>query len=117
MYELCKRRNRACASSLAKTTFPEERLAMPIYQYAPNSGQCESCSGHFDAMQKMCEPVFAQCPACGQTVHRKVCAVAITGSSRIKPSEIEQAGFVQYRRAGKGVYEKTAGKGPDHIFP
>ncbi len=68
-------------------------------------------------MQKMSEPAFAQCPTCGAAVHREICAVAVTGSSRIKPTDIERAGFVQYKRAGKGVYEKTAGMGPEYIFP
>jgi len=31
------------------------------------------------------------------------------------PNHIEKHGFTQYRKVGKGVYEKTAGKGPDYI--
>ena len=30
-------------------------------------------------------------------------------------ANIEKHGFTQYRRSGQGVYEKTAGKGPDVI--
>jgi hypothetical protein len=29
---------------------------------------------------------------------------------------IAQSGFTKYKKSGKGVYEKTAGKGPPHIF-
>ena len=36
-------------------------------------------------------------------------------SHRTSESHVGKHGFTQYKRAGKGVYEKTAGKGPDYI--
>jgi len=33
----------------------------------------------------------------------------------LKESNVAKNGFTQYRRAGNGVYEKTAGKGPKFI--
>ena len=37
------------------------------------------------------------------------------GSHLLKEGNLAKKGFTQYRRAGGGVYEKTAGKGPDFI--
>ncbi|WP_440225826.1 hypothetical protein ACQQ2N_18770 [Dokdonella sp. MW10] len=37
------------------------------------------------------------------------------GAHRLKEGHVAKHGYTQYRRAGKGVYEKTAGKGPDII--
>jgi hypothetical protein len=34
---------------------------------------------------------------------------------QLRESNIEKAGFTQYKKIGKGVYEKTAGKGPGII--
>lgn len=92
---------------------------MPIYQYALDEGQtCDQCPGRFDELQKIADPKLTQCPRCQKPVHREVCAPAIMGNGSRPPqaSEIERAGFTQYKKAGKDVYEKTAGKGPDTIF-
>ena len=90
---------------------------MPIYQYAVDSGACAECAGRFDHLQKMVEPPLTACPRCEKPVHREICAVAIGGSrAPLTKSNIERAGFTQYRKSGKGVYEKTAGKGPANIF-
>jgi len=32
--------------------------------------------------------------------------------SMLSPKNLERLGFTQYRRAGGGYYEKTAGRGP-----
>jgi hypothetical protein len=42
-------------------------------------------------------------------------SVAVGGAHLLKESHAEKHGFTQYRRAGKGVYEKTMGKGPKYI--
>lgn len=92
---------------------------MPVYQYALDEGHvCDQCPGRFDELQKMAEPALTHCPRCQKPVHREICAPAILGHGVGGPqkSEIEKAGFTQYKRAGDGVYEKTAGKGPDTIF-
>lgn len=92
---------------------------MPIYQYALDEGQsCDQCPGRFDEMQKMADAALTQCPRCQKAIHREICAPALMGQSTKAPkaSEIEKAGMTQYKKAGDGVYEKTAGKGPQHIF-
>ncbi len=42
-------------------------------------------------------------------------SVARPYSSKSVRLQIGDAGFTQYRKIGKGVYEKTAGKGPGII--
>jgi hypothetical protein len=43
-------------------------------------------------------------------------ATVVSGQAhRLSESHAAKNGFTQYRRAGKGVYEKTAGKGPGII--
>jgi putative FmdB family regulatory protein len=93
----------------------EQELAVPIYQYAADSGECDRCEGRFEHMQKMAEPPLAACPRCARPVHREICAVRIGRSNPLTSKNIEQQGFTQYKKSGKGVYEKTAGKGPDTI--
>ena len=90
---------------------------MPIYEYAAASKGCPHCEGHFDVLQKLSEPTLTQCPQCGAAIVRVISApsVAMGNSHLLKEKNVEKSGFTQYRRAGKGVYEKTAGKGPKYI--
>ena len=90
---------------------------MPIYEYAAIDKGCDHCEAHFDVRQKLAEAQLAVCPKCGAPVHRVMSApnVAVGGAHLIKESHVEKHGFTQYRRAGGGVYEKTAGKGPKYI--
>ncbi len=39
-------------------------------------------------------------------------SVATGGAHVLKEDHFSKRGFTQYKRAGNGVYEKTAGKGP-----
>lgn len=90
---------------------------MPIYEYRPSSTKhCRFCSGGFESMQKIADPKLSQCPHCHAPVERVISAPSIgkPGPS-LDPANIEKHGFTQYRRSGQGVYEKTAGKGPDVI--
>lgn len=90
---------------------------MPVYEYRPSTDDsCEYCTDGFDTMQKLTDAALTACPRCGAAVGRQVSAPRIgkTGPS-LEPSNLEKHGFTQYRRAGQGVYEKTAGKGPDVI--
>lgn len=89
---------------------------MPIYQYATDGVECADCGGRFEHLQKMAEPRLTACPRCAKPVHREICAVRIGGSNPLTAKNIEQQGFTQYKKSGKGVYEKTAGKGPANIF-
>ena len=96
---------------------PNPVPTMPIYEYRPSgSASCPHCAEGFDAMQKLNDAALTSCPRCGAAVCRQVSAPRIgkTGPS-LEPSNLEKHGFTQYRRAGQGVYEKTAGKGPDVI--
>ena len=90
---------------------------MPIYEYAAAATGCPHCENHFDVLQKLSEPALTQCPECGAAVVRIICApsIAVGNSAMLKEKHVEKHGFTQYRRAGKGVYEKTAGKGPKFI--
>ncbi|UXI67276.1 FmdB family zinc ribbon protein [Tahibacter amnicola] len=90
---------------------------MPIYEYIAVAESCSHCCDGFDQLQKLSDPQLSQCPRCGKAVQRKISApsVAIGGTHLTRESHIEKHGFTQYRKAGGGVYEKTAGKGPDYI--
>lgn len=90
---------------------------MPIYEYAPDGGGCARCQGRFDVLQRIADPPLAQCPECGQPCHRvpSAASVAAGGAHRLKESHVGAHGFTQYRKVGKGKYEKTVGRGPDTI--
>jgi putative FmdB family regulatory protein len=90
---------------------------MPIYEYAAVDQSCAYCAAHFDVRQKLSDAELTVCPQCGATVKRVLSApnVAIGSAHVLKESNVAKKGFTQYRRAGKGVYEKTAGDGPKFI--
>jgi putative FmdB family regulatory protein len=92
-------------------------LSMPIYEYAAVGKGCAHCEAHFDLLQKLNEATLVHCPQCGAAITRIVSApsIAMGNAHLLKESNVEKKGFTQYRRAGKGVYEKTAGKGPKFI--
>ncbi len=91
---------------------------MPIYEYAPTSDKhCPHCAGGFESLQKLRDPELTQCPECGAPVERHLSAPSMVmgGEHLLKESHLNKHGFTQYKRIGKGQYEKTAGKGPSHI--
>jgi putative FmdB family regulatory protein len=90
---------------------------MPIYEYQPKREKgCDFCSKGFEVIRKISEPRLLVCPQCGITVERILSAPSLAKSSpSLDPANIEKHGFTQYRKSGKGVYEKTAGKGPNVI--
>lgn len=92
---------------------------MPLYDYIADTdnGGCAHCGLPFEVMRKLSEPELATCPHCGGPVKRIISApgIAIGGAHRLKESHVEKHGFTQYRKIGKGVYEKTTGKGPKYI--
>jgi hypothetical protein len=70
----------------------------------------------FDRRQGVNDPRLTHCPECGAAVRRVIAAPHLASSSpSLSPANLERKGFTQYRRVEKGVYEKTAGKGPKHI--
>ena len=89
---------------------------MPIYEYAPTSGQCDKCNGRFEVMQRMADARLTACPTCAQPCERRISAVALGGSYAVTDDRIKQSGLTKYQKAGDGVYERTAGTGgPDII--
>ena len=97
---------------------------MPTYVYglAPDSSAagCAKCRGHFECFQKMSDPPLEKCPDCGAPIVRLIQPPMLGSTEMLKgPSEktLKQAGFTQYKRSGKGHYEKTFGGGPDSLHP
>lgn len=93
---------------------------MPFYtyQFNKNSGSgCEHCCQGFDVLQKTTDLLIKECPICGSSVQKIIAApnIAIGSKHLFKQDNLESKGFTQYRKVGKGVYEKSAGKGPDYI--
>lgn len=90
---------------------------MPTYVYqASTDASCKVCVATFELRQKLDDPRLEACPECGAPVRRVITPPALGASGPDMSSEnIAKQGFTQYRRAGKGAYEKTAGKGPDFI--
>jgi len=88
---------------------------MPIYEYISDSNlQCEHCERGFEKLQKISEHALTSCPKCGNSVRRVMSAPNIARQDvSLERSNLEKHGFTQYKKAEKGVYEKTAGKGPE----
>ena len=91
---------------------------MPLYVYEPDGDKrCEKCAERFEVLQNVNDPPLAQCPDCGQPVHRVFSPFQpMKGTkSMLSPKNLGKLGFTQYKRAGGGHYEKTCGSGPDLI--
>jgi putative FmdB family regulatory protein len=90
---------------------------MPIYEYQASGDQhCEHCADGFELLRKISDPDLDQCPQCKAAVIRKISASNVGGSGpSLDSANIEKHGFTQYKKSAKGVYEKTAGKGPRFI--
>lgn len=90
---------------------------MPIYEYAPTRGGCPTCREHIEVLQKLSDPPLAACPDCGAPLERVLSpASVVQGQAHVlREDNVARRGFTQYRRVGKGKYEKTAGKGPATI--
>ena len=100
---------------------------MPVYTYravpdtnSKKSRTCGTCAQPFELIQRMVEDALTKCPECGRAVERVVSAPMLNGVGRVqKPSDAQLArsGFTQYKKAGKGHYEKTFGTGPSTLNP
>ncbi len=90
---------------------------MPLYEFKATDAGCAHCADGFELLLKLAEEKPSVCPQCGCQVSQLISApyVQSGNSHRLGESHIEKHGFTQYRKAGGGVYEKTAGKGPDFI--
>jgi putative FmdB family regulatory protein len=90
---------------------------MPIYEYiSSNPVDCEQCASGFEVIQKLSEQPLVLCPSCHNSVQRKISRPNLTSPApSLKKGDLEKHGFTQFKKVEKGVYEKTAGKGPDFI--
>jgi len=90
---------------------------MPIYEYqAMGARCCDHCRNGFDVMQKLSDQPLEFCPECYNPVRRKISKPNLASPApSLSESNLEKHGFTQFRKVEKGVYEKTAGKGPDFI--
>jgi putative FmdB family regulatory protein len=90
---------------------------MPIYEYrSSDEDPCELCRDGFEVKQKISDARLESCPECGSPIRRVISAASIgKAGPALDRANLEKHGFTQYKRAGSGVYEKTAGKGPDVI--
>ncbi len=87
---------------------------MPIYEYQnTTNASCEYCRTGFERLEKLNTDRLTACPHCSAPCKQKISAPNLhAGNSDLKASNLEKKGFTQYRKVSKGVYEKTAGKGP-----
>jgi putative FmdB family regulatory protein len=101
---------------------------MPTYVYsatppeppAQPAATCDVCSGTFEVVQRMSEDALTKCPKCGGAIQRVIMAPNLNGAGTVKkPSadRLAKAGFTQYKRVGKGNYEKSFGSGPESLQP
>jgi putative FmdB family regulatory protein len=92
---------------------------MPFYEYVHDQDSgCDRCRGGFTLLQRLHDDALSECPDCGSPVRRVISPPNVVAGKAhmLKESSIEKAGFTQYKKIGKGVYEKTAGKkGPSII--
>jgi putative FmdB family regulatory protein len=90
---------------------------MPIYEYqASSQSRCEHCADAFDFMQKMSDEPLKYCPECLNPVRRKISRPNLASPvPSLSQENIEKHGLTQFKKVEKGVYEKTAGKGPKYI--
>ena len=97
---------------------------MPTYVYGPKGGKsearaCDVCADHFEIVQRMSEDALTKCPKCGAEVERIITPPNLNGVGLMgrKPNDkrMAQAGFTQYKKHGKGYYEKSFGQGPSSL--
>lgn len=90
---------------------------MPIYEYRCDNPDCARAGERYEKLQRLSDEQSAPCSVCGKPGTRVISApsVAMGGSHHLKENHFSKHGFTQYKRLEKGVYEKTAGKGPKII--
>jgi putative FmdB family regulatory protein len=89
---------------------------MPIYEYQPLNAPCDQCQGVFEVFQRIADEKLSACPTCGKACERRISAVALGGKWSVSDAKVKQAGLTQYKKVGKGQYERTVGTGgPEHL--
>ncbi len=90
---------------------------MPTYLYCVV--QADGSDGEFfEAFQSMSEAALTTHPQNGLPVRRVPVASQMqlgSDSKRLSNKNLDRLGFTKYERAGDGVWEKKAGKGPPSI--
>lgn len=95
---------------------------MPIYVY--EIVQADGSPGPtFEYAQRISDPPLSEHPDTGEPVQRVIQAPFIGGNwsesamhkNTNDNKKLGEMGFTKYVKAGDGVYEKTAGKGPQVI--
>ena len=87
---------------------------MPTYEYRPLE-PCDLCGDVLEVFGSIAScSDLERCPTCNKPIERLLSASSFAmGSAHIhKEAHFSEKGFTQYRKLEKGVYEKTAGKGP-----
>lgn len=95
---------------------------MPIYVYEVVSESGEG-GETFEWLQRFSDPPLTVHPETGVAVRRVIQPPFIGGTwsdhamhrSTKDDKKLDKLGFTKYVKAGNGVYEKRAGKGPDVI--
>jgi predicted nucleic acid-binding Zn ribbon protein len=95
---------------------------MPLYLYEVVTGD-DSPGEQFEIFQSMADEPLTRHPETGQPIRRVFCAPAIggkwsdsaMGKAVADDKKLDRLGFTKYVKAGDGIYEKRAGKGPDVI--
>lgn len=67
----------------------------------------------------MADEALTKCPKCGGAIERVLTTPNVAGIGRYhkrSDKDMERAGFVQYKKKGKGYYEKQfGGQGPQTL--
>lgn len=92
---------------------------MPLYVYAVIN-EDGSDGETFEVLQGMSEEPLTTHPDTGVPVRRLLSApntarALDSGRGSLSDAQLDRLGFTKYKKAGKGTYEKTAGKGPNSI--
>ena len=88
---------------------------MPIYEYELLQGDCQICTGRFDALQSVSEDPLQRCPTCGLQVKRVVSQATFKTRSKFSAGKAGEKGLTTYQRTQEGQWEKVAGPGVDAI--
>jgi len=90
-----------------------------VYQVINEDG---SDGETFEIVQRMSDAALTKHPQTGKPVRRVPQAPIIPGSwsdhstkQKLSDKNLDRLGFTKYQRAGDGMYEKKAGKGPNAI--
>jgi putative FmdB family regulatory protein len=80
---------------------------MPIYEYAPCSGDCRVCKGGFTLNRPLSAPPLENCPLCRKPVQKLLSSFSTPNLLKpISVSKAKNAGFSVFHKVGKGEYER-----------